>query len=187
MARPVATTTSRSSGSEATRASVKPGQPPLQRARALALRYLAAAARTEAQVRSRLGKADLAGQADAVVGWLRDLRYLDDGAYARGRARSLIASGRVGPRVAERRLLRAGVGAGEARAAVAGALEAEAPGGEAALCRALAVRRARGTPLDRLDPRARARLARFLLGRGFSGGAVARVLGDLAARDLDEG
>jgi regulatory protein len=187
VARPVATTTSRSSGSDAKHASMRSDQPPLQRARVLALRYLAAAARTEAQVRARLGKADLAEQSDAVVEWLRELRYLDDGAYARGRARSLVASGRVGPRVAERRLLRAGVGAGEARAAVAGALEAEAPGGEAALCRALALRRARGTPLDRLDPRARARLARFLLGRGFSGGAVARVLGGLEDRDLEQG
>jgi regulatory protein len=161
--------------------------PPLQRARAVALRYLAAAARTEAQLRARLEQAGLAGQADAVIGWLRELRYLDDGAYARGRARTLVASGRVGPRTAERRLLRAGIGAGAARAAVAGALAEEVPGGEEALCRALAARRAKGTPLDRLEPRARARLARFLLGRGFSPSAVARVLGGLEDRELDPG
>ena len=163
-----------------------PGDPsPLQRARAVALRYLAAAARTEPQVRARLEKAGLAAEADAVVGWLRDLRYLDDESFARCRARALVASGRVGPRMAERRLQQAGIDAGAARAAVAGALAEEAPGGEATLCRALAERRAGGVPLDRLDPRARGRLARYLLGRGFSGAAVARALGGFDDRDLE--
>jgi regulatory protein len=64
---------------------------------------------------------------------------------------------------------------------VAGALagEGERGGGdaEAALCRALAERRARTADLAGLDARARSRLARFLLGRGFSGPVVARVLG----------
>jgi regulatory protein len=160
---------------------------PLQRARALALRYLAAASRTETQLRTRLKKAGLAEQADTVIEWLRQLRYLDDGAYASGRARTLIGSGRLGPRAAERRLQRAGIDPGAARAAVAGALAEAGPGGEAALCRALAERRARGTPLDRLDDRARGRLARFLLGRGYSGAAVARVLGGFDDRDLEEG
>jgi regulatory protein len=165
---------------------MKADEPPLQRARAVALRYLAAAARTEVQLRARLKKAELAEHADAVVEWLRELRYLDDGAYASGRARTLVASGRLGPRVAERRLQKAGIAPGAARAAVAGALAEEAPGGEAAMCRALAERRARGTPLDRLDARARGRLARFLLGRGFSGAAVARTLGGFDDRDLEE-
>jgi regulatory protein len=165
---------------------MKADEPPLQRARALALRSLAAAARTEAQLRARLEKAGLAAHADAVIAWLRELRYLDDRAWARARARSLMASGRVGPRVAEQRLRRAGIAESAARAAVAGALAEEAPGGEAALCRALAERRARGEPLDRLDARARARLARFLLGRGFSGAVVARVLGGLDDRELEE-
>jgi len=151
------------------------------------VRYLAAAARTERQVRARLKKAELSGQADGVIEWLRELRYLDDDAYARARARSLIASGRIGPRTAERRLVRAGIAAGAARAAVAGALAEEAPGGEAAQCRALALRRARGTPLGELDARARARMARFLLGRGFSGSAVAKALGGFDDRDLEEG
>jgi SOS response regulatory protein OraA/RecX len=47
--------------------------------------------------------------------------------------------------------------------------------GELRLCLALAERRARA-PLEALDERARARLARFLLGRGFAAEAVARVL-----------
>jgi regulatory protein len=166
---------------------MKADEPPLQRARALALKSLAAAARTEAQLRARLERAGLSSQADAVIEWLRELRYLDDRAWARARARALVASGRVGPRVAEQRLRRAGIDPAAARAAVAGALAEEAPGGEAALCRVLAERRARGTPLDRLDARARGRLARFLLGRGFSGAAVAGVLGGFDDRELEEG
>jgi len=155
----------------------------LQRAKAVALRFLAAAARTERQLRARLAKAELQPQADAVVAWLRDLGYLDDEAYARARARALTAPGRLGPRAAERRLQAAGVPAPSARAAVAAALADD--GGEAARCRALAERRARGTPLGTLDDKARARLARFLLGRGFSGAAVARTLGGFDDRDLE--
>jgi regulatory protein len=156
-----------------------PDSPPLARAKNVALRYLAASARTEAQVRSRLARADLAAEADAVVAWLARLGYLDDAAYARARARALVAPGKLGPRLAERRLLAAGIGRAAAREAIAGALEAAGGGTEAesTLCRALAERRARTADLSRLDDRARRRLARFLLGRGFSGSAVSRTLG----------
>jgi regulatory protein len=154
--------------------------PALARAKAIALRYLSSRARTEAQVRARLARAELAGEADRVVAWLLGIGYLDDAAYARARARSLVAPGRVGPRLAERRLVGAGVDRSRAREAVAAALaEAAAPGaeGESALCRALAERRAGAADLRALDDRARRRLSRFLLGRGFSGSAVASVLG----------
>ncbi len=151
---------------------------PLARAKNVALRYLAAGARTEAQVRARLARAELGAEADEVVGWLLRLGYLDDVAYARARARALVAPGRLGPRLAERRLLVAGVDRGRAREAVAAALaEAGAGEGEIALCRALAQKRAGKADLAALDDRARSRLGRFLLGRGFSGNAVARVLG----------
>jgi regulatory protein len=150
----------------------------------VALRSLAVAARTEAQVRARLLEAGLAAEADAVVAWLLGLGYLDDEAYARARARDLTAPGKLGPRAAERRLLKAGVPPDLARGAVAAAL-AEAPGGEAARCRELAERRAGGRPLGELDEKARARLARFLLGRGFSGAVVARTLGGFEDGELE--
>lgn len=152
--------------------------PSLARAKARALRWLAARARTEAEIRAKLARADLAAEADRVVAWLLELGYLDDAAYATARARALVAPGRLGPRLAERRLVAAGIDPARAHAAVASAV-AEGPAGgegEAALCRALAERRA-PTGLESLDERARARLARFLLGRGFSGPVVARVLG----------
>jgi regulatory protein len=153
--------------------------PTLARAKNVALRYLAASARTEAQVRARLKKAELGAEADEVVAWLLRLGYLDDAAYARARARALVAPGKYGPKAAERRLRTAGIGAAPAKAAVEVALAeaGEGAGGEAALCRVLAERRAGTAELAALDDRARSRLARFLMGRGFSGSVVARVLG----------
>jgi regulatory protein len=149
-------------------------------ARTIALRSLAARARTEAWLRARLAREGLEEVAPEVVAWLRGLGYLDDAAYARARARALVAPGRLGPRLAERRLAAAGVPAAQAReavaAAVADAAGTDGPGAaELALCRALAARRAPDP--EALDDRARARLARFLLGRGFSGAVVARVAG----------
>jgi regulatory protein len=115
------------------------------------------------------------------VRWLVGLGYLDDAAYAAARARALLGSGRAGPLLAERRLSGAGIPAERAREAVAAAL-AEVAGagggeGEARLCRALAERRAGTAELDGLGERDRARMARWLVGRGFSGAAVARTLG----------
>lgn len=153
---------------------------PRARARAIALRMLALRARTEAQVRARLSREDLGGHADETVEWLRGLGYLDDGAYAAARARTLLGRGGVGPRKAEQKLVQAGLPQTAARGAVRAALSGEegTPPAQAEreLCRALAERRAR-RPLAELDARARARLGRFLAGRGFGGSAIAAVLG----------
>ena len=151
---------------------------PLARAKAMALRALAARPRSEAEIRARLRRAGLGDEAAEVVRWLAGLGYLDDRAYAQARARSLLRPGRLGPRLVERRLLAAGVDGALAREAVAGALEAEGGGARAelALCRALARRRADGDP-EELADREKARLARFLAGRGFSGRAVAQAVG----------
>ncbi len=159
----------------------------IARAKAMALRLLAVRARTEAQLRARLAREELSGEADGVVAWLRRLGYLDDAAYARARAGALLQPGKLGPLLAERRLVQEGLAPAAARASVREALEGGGKdGGESGraageaerdLCRTLAERRARGTPLADLDDRTRARLARFLAGRGFSGRVVAAVLG----------
>ncbi|HYD39390.1 MAG TPA: RecX family transcriptional regulator [Anaeromyxobacter sp.] len=163
-----------------TRRAAAQEQPPPQRARALALRLLALRARTEAQIRARLEREELGAHADEVVEWLRGLGYLDDGAYAAARARTLLGRGGLGPRKAEQKLVQAGLPPAAARAAVRAALAGEegTPPGDAerALCRALAERRAR-RPLAELDARGRARLGRFLAGRGFGGAAIGAVLG----------
>jgi len=157
-----------------------PSSEPQQRARQVALRFLAARARTEGEVRARLSRAGLGDEADGVVRWLRGLGYVDDEAFAGARSRALLAPGRLGPREVERRLVKAGLSAELAQSAVGRALRGEDGRplalAERELCRALAERRAR-RPLGALDERERGRLARFLLGRGFSAAAVAAVLG----------
>jgi regulatory protein len=153
---------------------------PQSRARSRALRLLAARPRTEAQILERLVRAGFEAEAHGVVAWLRDLRYLDDDAFARDRAASLVAPGRLGPRMAERRLVAAGIPRDAARRAVREALGED----ETKRCRLLAERRAGavpgagpGTVPDDLGEREKARLSRFLLGRGFSGRAVSAALG----------
>jgi regulatory protein len=154
----------------------------------MALRALAARPRSEAELRARLARAELSAEADDTVAWLSRLGYLDDAAFARARARGLIADGKAGPRLAERRLRAAGIPEGAAREAVREALqEAAGAGGgnaEVAHCRALAERRVKGVALTALDERARARLARWLLGRGFAGPVVARVVGAFDDTDV---
>ena len=78
----------------------------------------------------------------------------------------------------ERRLLAAGIPRDAARGAVAAALREVVPGDadELGLCRSAAERKLRGVPAASLDDKGRARLARFLLGRGFSPGVVSRVV-----------
>lgn len=157
----------------------KPEETPGERARAMALRALAHRPRTEAELRARLARADLAAEADETIAWLSRLGYLDDAAYARARARGFLAPGQLGPRKAELKLVQAGLPQAAARAAVREALSedgADPRARERELCRLLAERRARGALADLDDP-ARARLARFLASRGFSGGVVSAVLG----------
>jgi regulatory protein len=143
---------------------------------------LAFHARSEAQLRARLERAGFEAVASEVLAWARRLGYLDDSAYARGRARALLAPGRAGPRLVERKLAAAGIPRADARRAVAEAVAERAGGvggpggGEAALCREALARKLRGADPDALDPKARARAVRFLLGRGFSPEVVSRVL-----------
>jgi regulatory protein len=154
----------------------------LEKAKALVLRVLAFHARSEAQLRARLAKGGFEAEVDEAIAWARRLGYLDDAAYARGRARWLLGPGGVGPRRALERLRAAGIEPAAAHAAVAEATEARAgPRGEgesaeAALARAALARKLRGRVVGELDDRERARVARFLLGRGFSPAAVGRLV-----------
>jgi regulatory protein len=154
------------------------------------VRVLTSRAHSEAQIMDRLARSGLGEQAQEVLGWLRRLGYVDDLAYAQEQARVLLAPGRFGPALAERRLQSAGIEPAMARAAVSAAAERAAaiakevapPGGapepaELTLCRAALASKLGGATLSALDERARARLARFLLGRGYSAGVTACVTG----------
>jgi len=132
----------------------------LERARSIALRALARSAQSRAALRVRLERAGLGEEAPRTLAWLAGLGYLDDAAYARARASALLARGAVRAALAER------------AAGAEGGREARA---ELALCEEAARRKLGGGEPAALDRRARARLARFLLGRGFSSAAVTRV------------
>lgn len=145
---------------------------PRERARALGLRYLAARARSVAELGRRLERAGAPPPVvDELVADFQRLGYLDDAAFARFRARSLLLGSRLGPRAALDRLARAGVGAAPAAAAVDEVL-ADSP--EEALARAALGKRPYGPHAPRKD---NARAGRFLVGRGFSGEVVARLIG----------
>jgi regulatory protein len=159
----------------------KPQGPPPS-AYALALRWLAVRDRAEGELRLKLRRAGVDPAAiDTAIERVRGLGYLDDARFARGRAESLIRSGRLGPRAVSQRLIAAGVSRDTVRLAVDGAMQSQ---DEAALARD-AVRKRHPAALGSDDPKLRARAARFLLGRGFSPAVVGKVLA--CSVDPDEG
>ena len=146
----------------------------LERAKAMALKMLSRRARSEAEVRRALEKAPFSAEViAAALARLKELGYLDDQAFARARAQTLLEKGRLGPSAVSRRLAAQGVDEGEAEAAVS-----DARGGrsdEALAREALSRRRpivSRASPLPE-----RVKAARFLAGRGFSEGAIEALLG----------
>jgi len=128
---------------------------------------IARRARSEAEVRRKLLQegADEA-VVDRVVARLHELRYLDDDAFARARARGLAARG-FGPLAAASRLALAGVSSARAKAGVDEAFESEG-----ALARQALERRLKGRAPDELDRKEKERLLRWLASRGFSSGAI---------------
>ncbi|HEX6972233.1 MAG TPA: regulatory protein RecX [Limnochordia bacterium] len=159
--------------------------PELADARRRAVRWLAAAARSEAEIRQRLERGGFAGDViEQTIAWLRRLGYLDDARLAAevvaARKRYRI-QGRVG---VAWDLRRRGVDAALVKRAL-GSYDVEE---EKALAVELAARRA--PPADEPLERAYRRLAGFLLRRGFSPAAVRHalriVLGDRAPGDALE-
>jgi SOS response regulatory protein OraA/RecX len=107
---------------------------------------------------------------DKVIEDLKRARLLDDGSYAENRARSLLSAGKLGPRGAVARLRAKGIDGATAAKAVETALGDSSE--EALAVKALAGRRYGPDASDKENARA----ARFLLGRGFGGALVSRIL-----------
>ncbi|HEY0839997.1 MAG TPA: regulatory protein RecX [Vulgatibacter sp.] len=133
----------------------------------LAFDQIARRPRSEAEVRRKLASAG-ADEAvmERVLVRLRELRYLDDDAFARQRARGLAARG-FGPLAAASRLALAGVSHEDTRRGVEEAFDEETT-----LARRALERRLKGRGQDELDRKERDRLLRWLAGRGFSPSAI---------------
>lgn len=141
-----------------------------------ALKMLGRRARSEAEVRRGLERKGFAeADIEAAIARLKELRYLDDRAFAADQAKGLLGARRLGPASAVRRLAAAGIAESEAEAAVCQAREGTS---EAELARAaLEKRRPVVSGTSPLPERLKA--ARWLMGRGFSE-EVARALLQMA-------
>lgn len=141
------------------------GERPLAMGRALDL--LGYRARSEAEVRQRLGRYGYAGETiEAVVVRLQELGYLDDAEFARLKARE--KARRYGPRRVSMELRKSGVGEELAREVVEEEFAGRSEVGEA---RSAAARRYNGRGSD---AEAR-RVYGFLVRRGYSAEVCAQV------------
>ena len=141
------------------------GERPLAMGRALNL--LGYRARSEADIRERLGRYGYAGQTiEAVVARLVEMGYLDDGEFARLKARE--KSRRYGPRRVSLELRKSGVGEELAREVVEEEFAGRSEVGEA---RSAAARRYNGRGSD---AEAR-RVYGFLVRRGYSAEVCVQV------------
>jgi regulatory protein len=150
------------------------GERPVAMGRALNL--LGYRARSEAEIRERLGRYGYAGETvEAVVGRLEELGYLDDVEFARLKARE--KARRYGPRRVSVELRKSGVGEELAREVVEEEFAGRSEVGEA---RSAAARRYNGRGSD---AEAR-RVYGFLVRRGYSAEVCAQVAREY--RDLPE-
>jgi regulatory protein len=141
------------------------GERPLARTRALNL--LGYRARSEGEVRERLGRYGYAPETvEAVIGRLGELAYLDDEGFARQRAHE--KARKYGPRRVSAELMKSGVGRELASRAVAEEFEGRS---ELADARSAAARRYNG---EGSEAEAR-RVYGFLSRRGYSAGVCAEV------------
>ena len=150
------------------------GERPVAMGRALNL--LGYRARSEAEIKDRLGRYGYAGETiEAVVGRLEELGYLDDAEFARLKARE--KARRYGPRRVSVELRKSGVGEELAREVVEEEFAGRSEVGDA---RSAAVRRYNGRGSD---AEAR-RVYGFLVRRGYSAEVCAQVAREY--RDLPE-
>jgi regulatory protein len=141
------------------------GERPLAMTRALNL--LGYRARSEGELRERLGRYGYAPQTvEAVIGRLGELAYLDDEEFARQRAQE--KARKYGPRRVSADLMKSGVGRDLASRAVAEEFEGRS---ELADARSAASRRYNG---EGSEAEAR-RVYGFLARRGYSAGVCAEV------------
>ena len=142
-----------------------------RRGYATAIKLLGARDHSSAELRRKLAERDLDAETiDAVLVELAEARYVDDARYARLYAEQKAGQGH-GPHAIESKLAERGVGSTEVREAME-ALGADwQERAEAALGAKF-----RDDQIVDPEPKVRARIARFLQGRGFSAGDSIRAV-----------
>ena len=142
-----------------------------RRGYATAIKLLGARDHSSAELARKLAERDVEPDTiDAVLAELAEHRYLDDARYARLYVEQKAGQGH-GPRAIESKLAERGVGSGEVREAMEALAADWEERAEAAL-----VAKFRDDQIVDPEPRVRARIARFLQGRGFSAGDSIRAV-----------
>ena len=160
------------------RLKINPSEPPFL-SRAMA--YCARAEQCEQAVRQKLAAwGAVPSEADAVVARLVDLGYLDAHRYARLFCESKLVGQRWGRRKVTAALRQKGLPPD----AIEAALAAVPDGTEADALASLAAARARSLDLD--QPADRARLMRYLAGRGFAPPDIVQAIASLRNRPDDD-
>ena len=150
------------------------GPEALQAAVDVCLRLLRLRARSSQELQLALARKGYSAHTQGeALERLRGWGYLDDARFARERAAALLERGRLGPRAVLQRLEAHGVALEEARSALGQAREAVGFEPLEAARQVLQKRRL----LEPEGPKARARAARLLHGRGFSEDVIAALLG----------
>jgi regulatory protein len=150
------------------------GDPLREKAERKAYRLLALRAHSEKELRAKLREGGVAESVVAgVVDKCRGFGYLDDGNFARQRARELAVNRLAGDRRIAVDLRERGIAEELSMEAIAAVREELSE--EEALDRLLQ-KRSKGTAIAALDGRERARLARGLMGKGFPAALIFRKL-----------
>ena len=148
----------------------------LERARALALRYIDRRMRSRRELTDYLKRKHCASNiADAVADEMTERGYLDDAAYAAAFARDRVRLAPRGYRMIEKELRDRGVARETVRAALR-EVENEFPEDEVARS-LLESRRRRIQGMD--EETARRRVVSWLRGRGFGGETIRRVMDEV--------
>lgn len=148
---------------------------PLGTARDAALRLLATRDHSQRELSTKLKRRGFPAEEVAqALSRLGELGLQDDARFAARRAAGLATRGKHGPRAIAQKLAAAGVERGAAGRALSAAMEEV---DELAQVKALVAKRYDAAELSG-DAKVKGRAFRFLLGRGFSPGVVAKALGE---------
>lgn len=149
-----------------------------------AFRLLAARARSEKELRSKLREKKVdGGTLDRIVARLYELNYLDDEAFARQWARHLAVDRLSGNRRIEAGLQEKGIDRDACERALA-EIRMEVP--ERQAIRQIIRKKLKGQRLLKNDVRAKRSLVQHLLGRGFAPGLIFEMIKEAEEGNQDE-